>query len=1084
MSTAYVRAFAVFAGVTVALVVTSFLTPTAHAQTTGTIYGRVLDPSGAVVAGAMVSVTNVETNLERTVTTESDGTYSFTLLPTGTYQINVRAAGFQPYQQTGLVLDVASNLRADLNMKVGEVSAQVSVHGTTPQVDTASATVGKVMDETRIEDLPLNGRNFMQLAVLQPGVVPPVPGISSQGAGTTNTPGGTSVNFEVNGARLTSNNYLLDGVNNTEPYTGGAMIVPSIDAIQEFRILTNMYAAEYGRGGGSIVTILTKSGTNAFHGSAYDFLRNDVFDARNFFAPTVPPLKQNQFGGTLGGPIVKNRTFFFASYEGFRQHAGEPISTPVPTLAARSGDFSHEAVKPIDPQNGKPFPNNMIPSGRWDSVGVNLLNLYPKPNEGTNIWTGTPPLLNDRDQVEARIDHQLIPSKNTLSGRYIYDTGKYNQPGGSSILNLGIVNVPGFGIQSPNTFQNVEIGDTHIFSPSLLNEFRFSYQHSDITNLLPTNHTDPKTLGFTYPIDSSILAPPGVALPGYSALGYNFFNTYQLTLLDIPDNVTLIRGKHNLKFGGDVRHTHVAGNFASIVFGSFAFTGAVTGNPVADLLLGKPLELLQAGGKSNKEVAQTTYALYGQDDYRVTSNLTLNLGLRWEVSPGYTDPQNLEMTFIPGVHSVQSPTLPLGLLRPADPGVPSTIFNTSYTHFAPRIGIAWDPTGKGNTSIRAGYGIFYDDSSLLQIALVQMPPDFQPINVTILPKSLADPYLGKSPYTPPITFPLKFAPGFTATWVDRAFKIPYIQQWNLSVQRQLTSTLALEVAYIGNKGTKLQGTIDPNQAVWMPGATRGNVQSRRPYPAIGNVLQISSRFDSNYNGLQGTLTKRLGNGLSFQAGYTYSKAIDNTTLPTGFYTIPGQQTRPQLSTDLAAERGSSAFDLRHRFVLSYVYELPFYRNSGSRVAQEFLGGWLFNGIFSAQTGRPFTVYDSADPNAGTLVDNTRPNVLRNPNLPNDQRSVLRWFDTAAFQRITPGTWGDERRNILRTGGVTAFDLGLAKQFNVVRENKLEFRWEVFNVLNHSNFGVPVNDFNSPTFGRVLSTTVPERQMQFALKYLF
>jgi len=1055
----------------------------AVAQTTGTIYGRVTDQSGAAIAGAKVTATNVATSIARSTTTQQDGSYSFTLLPIGTYNIDVAATGFAPYQSKDLILEVAANLRNDVGMRVGQVSQVVQVEAATPQVDTGNATVGEAMDATQISNLPLNGRNFMQLGVLQPGVVPPAPGITSQGAGTSHTPGGTSVNFVVNGARLTSNNYLLDGVNNVEPFTGGAMIVPSIDAIQEFRILTNMYDAEYGRGGGSIVTILTKSGTNAFHGSAYDFVRNYLFDARNYFAPEVPPLKQNQFGGTIGGPIKKNRTFFFASYEGFRQSTGTPITTPVPSVAERNGDFSQDAVKPKDPTTGMPFPNNQVPSTRFSQVGVNVLNLYPLPNEGTNIWTGTPPLKNDRDQVEARIDHTLKADKNTISGRYIFDNGTYDQPGGSSILNLGTVNVPGFGVESPNRFQNFEVSDTQIFSSRLVNEARFSYQRESITDLQPTNNTPNTALGFTYPVDSSILAPPGIAVSGYSALGYNFYNNYQLSLLDIPDNLTFIKGKNNFAFGGDIRHTHVSNVFPSIVFGSFAFTGAVTGNAVADLLLGDPLEFLQAGGNDSKEVSQTAFALYAQDNYHLAHNLTVNFGVRWELSPGYTDPQNLEMTFIPGVQSVESPTLPLGLLRPGDPGVPKTIFPTSKTDFAPRVGLAWDPFSDGKTSIRAGYGLFFDDSSLLQIALVQQPPDFQPIDAVILPKSFADPFLGNSPFTPPVTFPLKFAPGFTATWISPNFKLPYIQQWNLSAQRQLTNTIALEVAYIGTKGTRLQGTYDPNQAIWAPGATRSNVQSRRPYPAIGNVLDIASAFDSTYNGLQTTLTKRFANGLSFQAGYTYSKAIDNDSTPTGFYVIPGQQTRPQNSRDLAAERGPSAFDLRQRLVFDYVYDLPIYRGRTDKWSY-LLGGWRLNGIFYAQTGLPFSVYDSGDPNAGTLVDNTRPNVICNPNLPGGQRSVLEWFNTSCFQRITPGTWGDEGRNSLRYDGIWNLDMGLGKYFHVFREDNIEFRWEVFNVFNHADFGVPVNDFNSATFGRVLSTSVPERQMQLALKFLF
>jgi Carboxypeptidase regulatory-like domain len=1056
----------------------------AQGQTTGTIYGRVNDSSGATITAATVTVRNLETDYTRTAVTDAEGAYSFTLLSVGKYSITVEAKGFRPYEQKGLELQVAANLRVDIRLEVGQLTEGVNVTGEAPQVDTASATLGKVVEERRIVELPLNGRNFLQLGVLQTGVVPPIPGINSLGSGTNSTPGGTAFNFSVNGMRITSNNHLLDGANNVEPFSGAAMIVPSPDALQEFRILTNSYSAEFGRAGGSIVTVLSKSGTNSYHGSVYEFLRNEIFDARNFFAPQVPALKQNQFGATFGGRIIKNKTFFFGSYEGFRQRRGVPTSTPVPSLLVRQGDFSQEAVKPIDPLTGQPFPGGIIPQDRIDAVARNVLKLYPEPNLGSNIWTGAPSAVNDRNQFMVRGDHTFIEDKNTLTGRYLFDQGLLLSPGGQAILNIGAVNVPGFSLESPNRFQNLILADTHVFSQRVINDFRFSYQRANVTNERPVDPQDPSSLGFTYPIVSPLRATPGIAVSGYTALGYNFFNDRLSNFYEFVDTIAVSAGKHNLKFGGDIRRTQVSGLFSSIVFGSFGFTGAVTRNPLGDLLLGRPLTVLQAGGKADKKIHQTAYYFYGQDELRLRQNLTLNLGLRYELVPGFTDPDRLEMTFVPGVQSVLSPTLPRGILRPGDPGIPDNLIRTGKRNFAPRIGIAWDPFGDGKTSIRAGYGLFYDDSSLVQIFTVQQPPDFQPIIVTILPSSFADPYLGKSPFTPPLNFPLNFPPGFTVTWTAHDYKLPYIQHWNLTLQRQLTSSLAVEIAYVGNKGTRLQGTVDPNQPIWAPGATSGNAASRRPYPLIGNVLEITSRFNSNYHGLQTTVTQRFNHGLSFQASYTWSKAIDDTTLPTGFFTVPGQPTRPQNSRNLEAERGLSAFDVRHRFVLSYLYELPFYKQSTSGAASYLLGGWKLSGIVALQSGYPFTVIDTRDPSVDTVADNDRTDVLRNPNLPSDQRTPNRWFDTSAFVRFSPPNFGNAGRNILFTDGIVNFDLGLAKDFKFGEERKLEFRWEIFNVFNHPNFGVPVNDLNSPSFGRVLRTMTSERQMQFGLKFLF
>lgn len=1055
-----------------------------RAQTTGTIYGTITDPTGAAISGATVTATNLETNLTRTTTTSADGGYRLTLLPVGRYGISVEASGFKPAQQKGVELEVQANLRIDFKIEVGAITEEVVVTGEAPQIDTASTTLGKVVEARRIEDLPLNGRNFLQLGVLQAGVTPPTPGIDVIGSGTNNTPGGTAVNFSVNGMRTTSNNHLLDGVNNVEPVSGSAMIVPSPDDLREFRILTNAYNAEYGRAGGSIVTVLTRAGTNHVHGSVYEFLRNDALDARNFFAPQVPALKQNQFGLTVGGPILKDRTFFFVGYEGFRQRKGSPTSTPVPSLRVRQGDFSQEARKPRDPVTGQPFPGDLIPQDRIDPIARQVLGLYPEPNLGSNIWTGAPTGSNDRNQFLVRLDHSFLGGKNNLTGRYIFDDGSLARPNHVQSTGSSFVDVPGFGVEDPNRFQNFLMADTHVFSPKVINEFRFSYQRASLETQLPANPQDPHRLGFTYPIPISGTGDPSMKVSGFSSLGYNLFAGRVNNFYEWVDNVSVSAGTHSVKFGGNIRHSRVLSLFPSIGGGSFQFLGLVTGNSVADLLLGKPFLFLQAGGKTDKTLRQTAYYFYAQDDFRVSKNVTLNLGLRYELVPGFTERDNALMTLVPGLKSVLGPTLPTGLVRAGDPGIPRTLFPTDKNNFAPRLGIAWDPFGDGRTSLRAGYGIFYDESALVQTFSVQQPPDLQGFAVLILPPSFADPFAGRSPYTPPIQFPLQVPPGTEVTVMAPDLKPGYIQHWNLTVQRQITSSLAIEVAYVGNKGTKLQSNVTANQAVWRPGATAGNANSRRPFPQIGAIYEVASIFNSHYHGLQTTVTQRLNHGLSFQASYTWSKAIDDASKPTSFFLVPGQPNRPQNSLDLRAERGRSAFDLRHRFVLSFIYELPVFREAAG-VASYVLGGWRLSGIATLQSGVPFTVIDTANPSLeAASLPGDRTDVLRNPNLPSGQRTPQRWFDTTAFRRFTAPNYGNAGRNIVSSDGVGNFDIGLAKEFKLGEERRVEFRWEVFNLFNHPNFGVPDNDFNSPTFGRVFNTLTPERQMQVALKFLF
>ena len=1085
----------------VAMLVTAAMVFTAidsQGQTTGEIYGTVTDISGGVIPGANVEALNSETNLTRTTFTDDQGGYRFTLLPVGTYSVSVTLQGFATTRQDGVEVHATEATPASLVLEVGQVAQEVIVTALTPQVDVTTSSVGKVVEEQRIVDLPLNGRNFLQLGTLQSGVVAAPVGIQATGSGTDNTPGGTANQFSVNGMKITSNNHLLDGTNNVEAMSGSAMVVPSPDTIQEFRILTNNYTAEYGRAGGSVVTVVTKSGTNAVNGTLYEFLRNDALDARNFFVPEVPTLKQNQFGGTIGGPIVRDRTFFFGGYEGFRQRKGRPTNTLVPSLKLRNGDFSDlpEANRPHMPfEPGTRWPDDVIPMELHDPVSRNVLDLWPLPNSGPDNWVATPVGSNDRDQFMLRIDHSSMDGANMLTGRYFLDQGTLIQPNGLFGQSQGFIDAPGFGFSDANRFQNLTLADTHIFGASVINEFRFAHVRARVNSGKETSEYNNRDFGFTYPTagEGGEFFPAHAIAP-YSGLGYPVRGNDRISrTLQFSDNVSVTKGRHSLKFGVDVRRYNILSDFPSTNHGNFNFNDAgpfgfaITGIPYADFLLGQPSWFLQTAGASVKELFKTDMYLYVHDTFRINPRFTLNWGLRYELSPGFLEKEDRQFALIPGVKSTVSPTLPEGVLRPGDPGVGRRIIPTDKNNFGPRLGLSWDLTGDGRTSLRAGGGIFFDDSALISTTTLQQPPELQAFYF-VLPAldptaGYAAPFGGASPIAGDLTPPLAILPGLPVTTLAVDMELGNVGHWNLTLQRQLTEATALEVAYVGNSGWNLNGMTNPNQAVFGPDVTRATANARRPIQGLTDAFTIDDAFHSSYHGLQTTLTRRFSGGLSFQAAYTWSRAIDNASTFGTFFNIPGQPLDPGHAADLSNDKGLSAFHLSHRLVLSYIYELPFLRDRSDALSRV-LGGWRINGIMLLQSGSPFTVLDRSDQSFdGTNGD--RPNLIRDPN--NGPKTPEEWFDTGAFvQAEGPVMNGTAGRNIVLTDGIVNFDFGLTKMFDITEGTDLEFRWEAFNLFNNVNFGVPKNDLHSDgaAFGQVLRTSTDERIMQFGLKFIF
>lgn len=1043
-------------------------------EITGTILGNVKDISGAAVANAAITITNEGTGIKRTVSSDANGDYTVSLLPVGKYTVTVVRQGFSTYVQKGIELHVNQNARVDAALKPGSVQEEVTVAANAAQIETTTATVGKVMEERPITELPLNGRNYLQLGVLQPGVSPITPNLSLSGSGAAADEG-----FTVNGLRTQANVFLIDGALNTDLFYTSSNLKPPPDAIQEFRILTNDYAPEFW-GGGSVVNLVIRSGTNQLHGDLWEFLRNDAVDAQNYFATTHPPLKQNQFGGAVGGPIYiphlydgRDKTFFYFYYEGLRVRQGVTSNASVPTVAEVGGDFNGVTPVPIDPSTHMPFPGNMVPV---NPISAQLLALYPQSTTGT--FSTSPSQTNNENSYGFRIDHHL-GNRDTIWGHYLYS-------GDNQILPFAPfgATVPGFPGSAQITPQTLTVGETHLFSNNVVSDLHLSYVRTNFANPIFTRRDSLSSFGFEYPTTAPTYETiPFIAVSGLSSLGNPQGPGIRITnTFEGREAISVVTGKHNLKFGVDIRNTRYNIIFGSGVNGSYTFNGTFTGNPLADFELGMPSVFTQAtvGGG---HLHGYTYEGYVQDDFRLRPNLTLNIGVRYTAQTAFADNSNeLFGAFRVGQQSTVRPDAPMDLVYQGDPGVPPGTFPRDANNFAPRIGIAWDPTGKGVWSLRAGYGMFYEYVPGIAVfnAAFSSPPGFPSVTINA-PSDYANPLVSN---------PGALAPGSIKTPVSLTslspnLHLPYDQQWNLSLQRQLPADMLFEADYIGTKGTGLIMTIPINPAVFGPGATVANTNARRIFaPNFASVNQVTNTGWSKYNGLQLSLNKRFSHGLSFLGSYTWSKSLDNNS----FYNISqgtnaGNLNQPEKPSDLSLEKGLSLFDVRNRFVLSATYIAPF-----GKGLEGFLGaiakGWETNFVVSLQSGTPFTVYEPVDISL-TGVGADRPNVVGDPNA--GPRTVQEWFNTAAFQRLNSvtdaGQYGNEPRNEIIGPPYKNVDFSLAKNFPMGERFRLQFRSEFFNVFNHPNFGTPVYTAGSPQFGQILKAADP-RIIQFALKLHF
>jgi Carboxypeptidase regulatory-like domain/TonB dependent receptor len=1109
-------------------------------QITGNIRGIVTDPSGAVVDNAEVIVKQIETGLTRSAMTDRSGSYVFVELPIGHYQLAVVAKGFQKYLQEGISLDVNEAATVLVRLRVGSEAQQIEVNADATLVQSTVSSLGQTVKEREILDLPLDGRNFSQLGTLQPGVVPLTPGLLEAGG-----PARANQAYAVDGQRPESNNFLIDGADNASAVDGGFVLKPPIDAISEFRILSHNANAEFGRNTGSTTNVVTRSGTNSFHGAAWEFLRNDWMDASDYFTRNVQPLKQNQFGATFGGPLVKDKTFFFAYYEGFRNRQGETVAATVPSAAEQQGNFAELCTSlnaTIDPTTGLcsnpqgqltyfgtsvPF-NQLTLFTPIDPTAQKVLPFFPLPNNGPNGFIDTQTLVENNDQFGLRLDHYLSRA-DTLNFRYMYSSGPTTDP-----LSPVGANVPGFPVGEDDRAQNFVAQETHIFSPTVIGVARFSFLRNKFLLDQHLNHELLSNLGFDYdPTLPSAAGPPFIQVGGYASVGDPITgprNTFQNTF-DLSGSLSWIRGRHEMKFGGGYRRDQINALQGIATNGFFVFAGIpsfenfIYNDGFANFLSANPVVFLQGGGDFGREIRDRAMDLYAQDTYKVTSNLTLNFGLRYELPFPATENRNRVNLFVPGAQSKVIPDAPTGLLYPGDSGpnggtVPAGLIPTQKNAFAPRLGFAWDPRGDAKTVVSAAYGIFYEpyytgEGGPLQDP-VSAPPYLKTLQLGFPIHSFANPFYSPDPFGVPFPQPM------TLLVVSPNLHLPYAQDWNLNIQRSLGADWLLQIGYVGTTGVRLPRFIEGNPAVYYPGvdtaspgcsvtepcpiSTENNVNQRRLYSGCtlaspnncvyGSVGEIASVANSSYNALQASLRKRFSHGLSFLASYTWSHSIDDVSS----FNITGSASQPvagendlaQNPFDLAAERGPSMFDARHRFVLSYQWSLPFLQHSHNWYGYA-LGNWQLNGIFTAMSGTPFTVFDSNDvslqgqaPEISGFSSN-RPNVVGNPN--SGPRTASQWFNVNAFQPIVqdPNSpveqFGNEGRNALLGPRYVNWDFSAFKNIRLTETKQLQFRGEMFNVLNHVNFRLPVSDIESPNFGQIQQDVSP-RVIQVALKFLF
>ncbi|MGB8536930.1 MAG: carboxypeptidase regulatory-like domain-containing protein [Acidobacteriaceae bacterium] len=1158
-----------------------FVAVGAFAGITGSISGTVKDTTGSVLPGAAVRARNVDTGVATTTSTNRDGSYSFPDLPIGHYNLQVEAKGFAVTQETGIVLDVNSALRLDVALQLSSVQEKVEVQANAVQVDTISTQVGDVIGSTAMTSLPLNGRAYTDLLALQPGVAPQSNESTNGLNSYSNAPPSGGLNdgsLSISGARGSSNGFMVNGGNVQEQLANGTSIIPNVDSIDEFRIITNNFDAEYGHYSGGLVNVITKSGTNQFHGNAFEFLRNTNLDARNFFSPTRGVYHQNQFGGTLGGRIISNKLFFFGDYQGTRQTIGESTGLiPVPSPADRTGNLSDQAgsltgtvVGPAVATKlsqglgypvsvGEPFyapgctsatcvfPNAVIPSSVWSAPAANIFPFIPLPNvaPSANFPTGAYTSANNSapvqdDKAGFRLDTQS--RFGMLSGYYFVDKYSLVNPlAGGSFGN--------FGGATSGQAQLFTLNDTKSIGASSVNEFRLSYtRNASFANQATGPAADLGSLGFTTGCNTLGICPqsttyktlPPISLNSFSVGGPAGSEGLTENTFQVQDNYSWTLGTHNVKFGGIFSFNEVNLQTYFGNNGIFGFNGGTeTGLDFADLLLGATNSYEQ-GVQLPLYNRGLYYGIFGQDSWRVRQNLTVNYGLRWDVTTPWWEKYNRIEALVPGRQSVVFPGSPVGWLVGGDPSIPRTVAPVQYGNFAPRIGFAYSPDpkegfwarllgGAGQSSIRASFGLFYNDLEDYTNANGNGDAPYGLFWVSPTPAEFATPFVDiytgnqegqRFPVPAGVGNATASHPDASVNWAQYEpisssptyyYKnvVPYGESWVLSVQRQLAKHAVMTVNYVGTAGRhnivideanpatpslclalSQPSEVAPGSNVCGPFAETGlfttaagqTVQARQELGPSGGVNFGSTGWfrtqgTSSYNALEGSLQYMAGR-TSVLVAYTYSKSLDDSSAAT-------EQIQP---FDPSLERALSAFNVKHNFVTSYSYQIPFEKAYSH--ASALTKGWTFSGITRFSTGFPVTIAENDD---RSLIGNTSVGPTGSADEPNvapgkvlmqtNPRKGGTYFNTALFTPEILGQFGNAKRRFFSGPGINNWDMALAKNLPLHESMSLEFRAEFFNIFNHAQFQTPSGLINSSSFGVVTSAADP-RIGQVAAKFNF